>query len=231
MQEGEAFGGIVDTSGNYEEVHVYASVSKTAEALKKIFNVKSWQKDVYQSDVDLVEPACFIIKQNDHEWSQVLFSQNDTDYQSIAKKISEILNTKTMFFAYNDTAGVIVYELCESGNRLEFLVSCEDIVEFESNLRDLPPIRPNFGEEMDEEYDDDEEFDEDEDYDEDEEFDEDEKDWEEFAEEFFKQQKLLAGSIDYNQLISNSESPNVRTCFRKLGNYEFEQVDFLELEP
>ena len=121
MSSEESFeGGIINQDGEYQEVHVHASVSETAELINRLYNARTWKKDVGDSDVKKVENGCFVLRQKGHEWSQVMFSNPTFDHLQAANELSGQTDQKVIFVAHSDAAGTLAYELFQSGERLEF---------------------------------------------------------------------------------------------------------------
>ncbi len=194
--------GLIDVDGNYNELHVFASVEETADALSKLRNATGWQQQVDQRGVTLPDHGCLIIQFKDHQWSQVLDNFWNQAHLNEAQELSRILKTKAMHFSYSDTAGAFEYTLFESGDRQEHLSFCEGAVEkFESTLRKVNKKQIK-------------------------------KQRSDFVDDFFKEQGLLAACIAYSVLIPFDQSGSGQHIeFNDLGWYQFNRIDYLELPP
>ncbi len=125
-------------------VIVNAPIEEVSQALYQIRNANIWQKDVFEKEIEMTD-ICFIVFQfPGHSWTAirdqnitVSYDFNNLDVELIqqqwqnkvnekdANGISEILQTKAIYFSCSDTADTICYEVFDCGEIVEEFYFCE----------------------------------------------------------------------------------------------------------
>lgn len=126
---------------------VRESVEQVAEEFVSIRKAALWEKGVQNAELTLTENCFFVFQLFGHAWSEIVqigiadvakYLRESERRTRDAKALSRRLKTRAIAYAVSDTALAYHYELYEAGKLLERLNAYEDVVEFESTLRDTP---------------------------------------------------------------------------------------------
>ncbi|MBD2299049.1 hypothetical protein H6G80_34215 [Nostoc sp. FACHB-87] len=118
---------------------VNKSVEPTADIIKKLYQKKIWQKDVYNQSINISKNMIFIFQLLGHPWSiifldfsGVLIKEED------AQIISQSLQTNAIYYRGSDTSSTAKYLLYSKGIMIEkYIFENGVIAEFQSLERNL----------------------------------------------------------------------------------------------
>ncbi len=115
--------GYETTDVNDYLVLVQASIEQTAQAITQIKQIRSWQRDVYEQEIEVANYGILAFQLLKHSWTVVrdlssqsrciLFGENE------ANSISNLLHSKAIVFSVSDSALRIGYDFYQSGQRIE----------------------------------------------------------------------------------------------------------------
>lgn len=116
--------GIEFTDLNDYLILVQAPIEQVGQALSQVRQVVSWERDVYEREIELIDQGSGIIVQfRRHLWtiiqSSTFFPNQMSLYDEDAQSLSRWLHTKAIAYLISDTGGYIGYHLFNCGESLE----------------------------------------------------------------------------------------------------------------
>lgn len=117
--------GIDSIDINQSVILVRASIEQVAQTLAQILEADSWERDVYDPEIELLGQDFVVFQFRGHPWSTIhqqgyiRFGKNlgEKDAQSL----SELLQTRVIYYSASDTSGTIGYQFYDAGQLVERL--------------------------------------------------------------------------------------------------------------
>ncbi len=115
--------GLVSNNLNDRLILVKANVEQVAAAFCEVRNASIWLKNAFEKEVELTNLCYKVFQFTGHQWTNIhetnCWSWKDSLDTEDAKELSKKLQTQAIYYGVSDTAGVIYYELFESGELIE----------------------------------------------------------------------------------------------------------------
>jgi hypothetical protein len=134
--------GIESIDLNQTFVFVKASMESVAQPFSQARQADRWEQDVYDRKIVTTGQGFIVFQFKEQTWTSIYefgFVPYRTPLQKQdAQTLSDLLQTRTVYYRVSDTGGYIGYELYENGNFIETLDFEEDIsFYFQSQNRQL----------------------------------------------------------------------------------------------
>jgi hypothetical protein len=140
--------GIESIDLNISMVLVKAPIELVSQAFSQLKQAEIWMRGVYEHEVKFIGQSVMVFQLREHPWT-VIYRFCKPPYDSDlpypvgataedAQNLSNLLNTRVIYYTASDTSGTINYHLYQDGISIERLFFEEEsYIEFESQLRQL----------------------------------------------------------------------------------------------
>lgn len=128
--------GIETIDLNLEYILVQANVELVAQAFSQLKHMDVWVGDVYNHEIELHRESTLIFQFPGHPWSLIYKFHNLKEEDAL--RISESLDTATIYYTASDTCASIQYHFYRAGVSIEKFSFEEEVsIEFQSQLRQI----------------------------------------------------------------------------------------------
>lgn len=142
--------GIASIDINQFLILVRAPIEQVAQTSAQILQANSWERDVYDREIELLGRDFVVFQFRDHPWSTI-HRQGSLHGKSLGEKdaqsLSELLQTRVIYYRASDTSGTIGYQFYEAGQLVERLYfdhsTCREELDDASNKKGRVLFRPS----------------------------------------------------------------------------------------
>lgn len=128
--------GIETIDLNLEYILVRAEVELVAQAFTQLKHMDVWVRDAYNRELELQAESTLIFQFRGHPWSLIYKFHNLKEEDAL--RISESLDTATIYYTASDTCASIQYHLYRAGVSIEKFSFEEEVsIELQSQLRQI----------------------------------------------------------------------------------------------
>lgn len=116
--------GIDSIDINQSVILVRASIEQVAQTLAQILEADSWERDAYDREIELLGQDFVVFQFRTHPWS-IIHRQGSFRGKNFGEKdaqsLSELLQTRVIYYRASDTSGTIGYQFYDAGQLVERL--------------------------------------------------------------------------------------------------------------